>query len=325
MACARADLRLARWQGGYIMQNIILIGAPIDAGQRNLGCVMGPAAYRVAGLAQAVTDLGHNLQDWGDLAIADQPPQPCDNPHVHHLAEVMAWSALLADKTETALTKGGIPVVLGGDHSVALGSVAGAARFAATMGRPLFLLWLDAHSDFHTVQTTTSGNLHGTPVAYIAGRAGFDPMPPFPAPVPPDHICLFGIRSVDPAEHAALLRADIAINDMRVLDERGVIAPLAEFLARVRAANGMLHVSLDVDFLDPAIAPAVGTTVPGGATFREAHLVMELLHESGLVTSLDLVELNPFLDERGRTAKLMVDLLGSLMGRKVFDRVTRSY
>jgi len=218
-----------------------------------------------------------------------------------------------------------VPIILGGDHSLALGSVSGAAAFAARVQRPLYLLWLDAHSDFHTVETTTSGNLHGTPVAYIAGRAGFAPFPAFPAPIPPDHICLYGIRSVDPAEHAALLRHDIAINDMRVLDERGVVAPLAEFLARVKADNGMLHVSLDVDFLDPTIAPAVGTTVPGGATFREAHLVMELLHESGLVTSLDLVELNPFLDERGRTATLMVDLVGSLMGRKVFDRETRSY
>jgi arginase len=259
------------------------------------------------------------------LAIAPLEAAKCDNPAVHHLAEVMSWGALVAHHTEKALDMGGLPILLGGDHSLALGSVAGAARHALSARRPLFLLWLDAHSDFHTIASTTSGNLHGTPVAYIAGRAGFDPMPPFPAPVPADQICLFGIRSVDPAEHAALLHADIAINDMRVLDERGVIAPLAEFLARVRSAGGMLHVSLDVDFLDPAIAPAVGTTVPGGATFREAHLVMELLHESGLVTSLDLVELNPFLDERGRTAKLMVDLVGSLMGRKVFDRVTRSY
>ena len=202
---------------------------------------------------------------------------------------------------------------------------AGAAAFANRQGRPLFLLWLDAHSDFHTPLTTTSGNLHGTPVSYIAGRDGFDAFPPFPMQVPADHICLYGIRSVDPAEHAALLRHDIAINDMRVLDEQGVVAPLRAFLAQVRALGGMLHVSLDVDFLDPSIAPAVGTTVPGGTTFREAHLVMELLHESALVTSLDLVELNPFLDERGRTAKLMVDLVGSLMGRKVFDRPTRSF
>jgi arginase len=208
---------------------------------------------------------------------------------------------------------------------LALGTVAAAASHAKRQGRPLFLLWLDAHSDFHTVMTTTSGNLHGTPVAYISGRAGFEPFPPFPAPIPADRICLYGIRSVDPAEHAALLKADIAINDMRVLDEQGIVAPLRTFLNKVRDAGGMLHVSLDVDFLDPSIAPAVGTTVPGGTTFREAHLVMELLHESGLVTSLDLVELNPFLDERGRTAKLMVELVGSMMGRKVFDRPTRSF
>ncbi|MGL5008879.1 MAG: arginase family protein, partial [Paracoccaceae bacterium] len=134
----------------------------------------------------------------------------------------------------------------------------------------------------------------------------------------------FGIRSVDTAEHAALLRHDIAINDMRVLDEQGIVAPLRSFLNHVRANGGLLHVSLDVDFMDPAVAPAVGTTVPGGTTLREAHLVMEVLHESGLVTSLDLVELNPFLDERGRTARVMVDLVASLMGRKVFDRMTRS-
>lgn len=307
------------------MTNSILIGAPIDDGQRNLGCIMGPAAYRVAGLARAIAELGHSVNDWGDLALGDLPVAQCDNPAVHHLPQVLAWTDMLRGRVDAALATGAMPIIMGGDHSLALGSVAGAAQFAARVQRPLFLLWLDAHSDFHTVETTTSGNLHGTPVAYIAGRAGFAPFPAFPAPIPPDHICLYGIRSVDPAEHAALLRHDIAINDMRVLDERGVVAPLAEFLSRVRAADGMLHVSLDVDFLDPTIAPAVGTTVPGGATFREAHLVMELLHESGLVTSLDLVELNPFLDERGRTAKLMVDLVGSLMGRKVFDRVTRSY
>ncbi len=307
------------------MPNCILIGAPIDDGQRRPGCVMGPAAYRVAGLAGAIAELGHGLQDWGDVALPELQDVTCANPAVHSLAQVMGWTEVLADRVEDALVQGGMPIILGGDHSLALGSVAGAARHAQRQGRPLFLLWLDAHSDFHTVETTTSGNLHGTPVAYIAGRAGFAPFPPFPAPIPADQICLYGIRSVDPAEHAALLKADIAINDMRVLDEHGIVAPLRAFLTKVQAAGGMLHVSLDVDFLDPSIAPAVGTTVPGGTTFREAHLVMELLHESGLVTSLDLVELNPFLDERSRTAKLMVDLVGSLMGRKVFDRPTRSF
>ena len=243
---------------------------------------------------------------------------------MHSLAETVGWTETLMDRVDDALSQGGFPIIMGGDHSLALGSAAGAAAFAARQGRPLYLLWLDAHSDFHTPLTTTSGNLHGTPVAYIAGRPGFDAFPRFPAPIPADHICLYGIRSVDPAEHAALLKADIAINDMRVLDERGIVAPLREFLDKARGEGAMLHVSLDVDFLDPAIAPAVGTTVPGGTTFREAHLVMELLHESGLVTSLDLVELNPFLDDRGMTARLMVDLVGSLMGKKVFDRPTRS-
>jgi arginase len=307
------------------MPNTILIGAPIDEGQRRAGCVMGPTAYRVAGIATSIRELGHVVSDWGDVALPELQDAKCANPAVHSLPQVLGWTEVLANRVEAALSEGGMPIIMGGDHSLALGSVAGAAKFAEAQDRPLFLLWLDAHSDFHTPMTTTSGNLHGTPVAYIAGRDGFDAFPAFPKVIPAEQICLYGIRSVDPAEHAALLEHDIAINDMRVLDERGVVAPLREFLDQVRAANGMLHVSLDVDFLDPSIAPAVGTTVPGGATFREAHLVMELLHESALVTSLDLVELNPFLDERGRTAKLMVELVGSLMGRKVFDRPTRSF
>lgn len=306
------------------MSRIILIGAPVDSGQRRPGCLMGPAAYRVAGIAREIASERHEVEDRGDVALRALPGVSCANPAVDQLPETVAWTEALRNAVEAALAQGGVPVVMGGDHSLALGTAAGAARFAAAEGRPLFLLWLDAHSDFHTPLTTTSGNLHGTPLAYINGRDGFDAFPPFPAPVPAERICMFGIRSVDPEEQAAMQERDIQINDMRVIDERGITAPLREFLAAVRAADGMLHVSLDVDFLDPAIAPAVGTTVPGGATFREAHLVMELLHESGLVTSLDLVELNPFLDDRGMTARLMVDLVGSLMGKKVFDRPTRA-
>ncbi len=302
----------------------ILIGAPLDAGQKTPGCIMGPAAYRTAGIARAITDLGHQVHDLGDVAPGPLPRATSDNPAVHSLAEVVAWTEALAQAGRKAVGMG-MPIFMGGDHSLSLGSVAGMAAHASHEGRPLFVLWVDAHSDFHTPRTTQTGNLHGTPVAYLAGLEGFDAFPPFPAPLPAENICLFGIRSVDPAEHAALLAHDIAINDMRVLDEFGVVVPLRAFLERVDRESGMLHVSLDVDFLDPSVAPAVGTTVPGGATFREAHLVMELLHESGLVTSLDLVELNPFLDERGRTARLMVDLVASLMGRKVFDRPTRVF
>ena len=305
-------------------QTCILIGAPVDSGQKRPGCLMGPAAYRVAGLAEALTGLGHQVIDRGDVVPVAHPPMPHPNPAVHHLAETVGWTEALAQAGQAAAAEG-FPIFLGGDHSLSLGTVAGVAAQAQAVGRPLFLLWLDAHTDFHTPDTTQSGSLHGTPVAYIAGRPGFDAFPPFPAPVAHHRICMLGIRSVDDAEETALIPAEIEIADMRVLDERGIGAPLREFLAKVRAENGMLHVSLDVDFLDPSIAPAVGTTVPGGTTFREAHLVMELLHESGLVTSLDLVELNPFLDERGRTAELMVDLVASLMGRKVFDRPTRLF
>ena len=306
------------------MTHCILIGAPVDAGQRVPGCMMGPAAYRVAGLGKVLESLGHSVEDRGDVALPPLGNETHPNAAIHDLPEMIGWTKSLREAAETAMPDG-MPIFMGGDHSLALGTVAGVAAHAQAAGRPLFVIWLDAHSDFHTPMTTTSGNLHGTPMAYAAGRDGFAPFPPFPAPVPAENICMFGIRSVDPAEHAGLEETEITVNDMRVLDERGIVVPLMEFLDRVRAANGMLHVSLDVDFLDPAIAPAVGTTVPGGATFREAHLVCEILHESGLVTSLDLVELNPFLDERGRTAKLMVDLVGSMMGQKVFDRRTRSF
>lgn len=305
------------------MTHCILIGAPVDSGQQRPGCLMGPAAYRVARIAEVLAALGHTVEDRGDVVPGAAGGEICPNPAVHSLPETLAWTRALADASGRAMAEG-LPIFLGGDHSLSLGSIHGVAAHAAAVGRPLFVLWLDAHSDIHSLSSTESGNLHGTPLAYLAGRPGFDPFPAFPAPVPEENICLFGIRSVDPAEHAALERSEITVNDMRVLDERGFAAPMREFLNRVQAAGGMLHVSLDVDFLDPSVAPAVGTTVPGGATFREAHLVCELIHESGLMCSLDLVELNPFLDERGRTARMMVDLVGSLMGRKVFDRPTRA-
>jgi hypothetical protein len=180
--------------------------------------------------------------------------------------------------------------------------------------------------DFHTLDTTASGNLHGVPLAYASGRPGFAGFyPDLHTPVEPSRICAIGLRSVDPAERRALNEAGVTVHDMRAIDEHGIGKLLRAFLKRVSDENGLLHVSFDVDFLDPSIAPAVGTTVPGGATFREAHLVMEMLSDSGLVTSLDLVELNPFLDERGRTAILMVDLTASLMGRRIMDRPTRSH
>jgi len=305
------------------LKTCLLVGAPVDSGKRRPGCLMGPDALRVAGLAQAVRGLGHAVRDLGNVAPAAL--RTVDGPdHVYALAETVAWTEALIPAARDAMAEG-LPIFMGGDHSLSLGSVAGVAAYAAKQGRPQFVLWLDAHSDFHTPQSTNSGHLHGTPVGYVTGRAGFEAFPALPAPVPEGNICLFGIRSVDLPEREELEQRRLTIHDMRSIDENGVASPLRGFLDRVRAANGLLHVSLDVDFLDPAIAPAVGTTVPGGATFREAHLVMEMLYDSGLMSSLDLVELNPFLDERGRTASLMVDLVASGMGRRVFDRPTQSF
>lgn len=301
-----------------------LIGVPLQIGAGQLGCEMGPSALRIAGLKVALEELGHSVTDLGNITPAPFRELTHPNPAVHHLPETVAWTEALIDVAYRESAEA-MPIFLGGDHALSAGTVAGLARRAGEAGRPLFVLWLDAHTDFHTLDTTSSGNLHGTPVAYYTGRSGFDGyFPPLIHPVDPSNICMIGIRSVDPAERAALRDSGITIHDMRSIDEHGMAVLLREFLARVEAANGLLHVSFDVDFLDPAIAPAVGTTVPGGATFREAHLVMEMLHDSGLVSSLDLVELNPFLDERGRTATLMVDLTASLMGKCVMDRPTRA-
>ena len=257
----------------------ILIGATVDSGKDRQGCLMGPDAYRVAGLPAALTELGHTTRDLGNLT-PDPVSAPDDLPaHLH----------------------------------------------AAAQSRPQFVLWLDAHSDFHTPQSSASGNLHGTPLAYITGNTGFTGFPKLANPIPEENICILGLRSVDGPERDILQRTRIRRHDMREIDETGIAKPLSAFLAHVARANGMLHVSLDVDFLDPGFAPAVGTTVPGGATIREAHLVMEMICDSGLMTSLDLVELNPFLDDRGRTAQVMVDLTASAFGRRVFDRPTQAF
>ena len=288
--------------------------------------MMGPDALRTAGIAETLSDLGHTVEDHGNVDCQKSEVPPHSNSALKNLGQTVGWAMALNEAAYAAANRSDIPIFLGGDHSLSIGTVPGVARASAERGREQFVLWLDAHPDIHTLETTTSGNLHGTPVGYFTGLSGFDGFyPPLQNAVPVENVCMMGIRSVDRSENEMLSAHGSTVHDMRALDEYGVAKPLRDFLAKVKAAGGALHVSLDVDFLEPGIAPAVGTTVPGGATFREAHLIMEMLCDSGLVTSLDLVELNPFLDERGRTAKLMVDLCASLMGRKVLDRPTRSF
>lgn len=300
------------------MNPITLIGLPVATGGAAPGCLMGPDALRTAGLAGTLRALGRSVEDRGNLTPRDGPPVEAGDLPVYHLQGCADWLRTIHAEPVPA----GVTMFLGGDHLMAAGTVPLMAVRAAARGRRLAVLWLDAHSDFHDLRSTTSGNLHGTPAAYFCGRPGFDAFPPPPAAVAPADVCMMGLRSVDPAERARLNEAGIDLVDMRAIDERGVAGPLAAFLDRVAAAGADLHLSLDVDFLDPAVAPAVGTTVPGGATFREAHLIMEMLCDAGLVTSLDLAELNPMLDERGRTARVMVDLVASLFGQRVLDRPT---
>ncbi|WP_136621642.1 MULTISPECIES: arginase [Mesorhizobium] len=302
-----------------------IVGAPVQDGAGRMGCEMGPSALRTAGLAEVLSGLGHAVEDMGSVQAIPVRHVAHGNLALKALPEISAWTYAIAEAAYAA-SEDAMPIFLGGDHSISAGTVSGLARRAAQTGRPLFVLWLDAHPDFHTLDTTASGNLHGVPLAYASGQPGFSGyFPDLPAAVDPKRICTMGLRSVDPPERKALNEAGVTVHDMRAIDEHGIAPLLRAFLARVSDEDGLLHVSLDVDFLDPSIAPGVGTTVPGGATFREAHLVMEMLSDSGLVSSLDLVELNPFLDERGRTATLMVDLTASLMGRRIMDRPTRSH
>ncbi|WP_308917778.1 arginase [Jannaschia sp. LMIT008] len=301
------------------MTDITLLGLPVGEGAGIAGCAMGPAALRTAGLPRALRDLGHAVTDRGDLAPVSIGAPAHPNAAIHDLGACFGW----LDAARAMPRIDGTAVFLGGDHFMAACTVPAMAARAADRGRPLHVLWLDAHSDFHDLGSTDSGNLHGTPAAYATGQSGFDAFPPLGHAVAPEDVLMLGLRSVDAQERTRLGQAGVRVHDMRAVDEDGVAAPVRAFLDRAARAGADVHVSLDVDFLDPAIAPAVGTTVPGGATFREAHLVMELLHESGLVTSLDLAELNPMLDEHGRTARVAVDLAASLFGKTVLDRQTR--
>lgn len=304
---------------------ISLLGVPIEVGASQKGAVMGPAALRTAGLPLLLESLGFKVEDHGDLLLRDlvfrddAPP-----PNTKHYREIQAWIIETSKRAYAMARSGAIPVFLGGDHSLSMGSVNGVARHWHEQGRELFVLWLDAHADYNTPDTTVTGNMHGMSGAFLCGEPGLDDLLAGDprARIAPRQLCLFGLRSVDRLEKELLARRDVWIADMRRIDEFGVAVLIREAIERVRAKNGVLHVSLDVDFLDPAATPGVGTTVPGGATYREAHLVMELLHDCGLVRSLDLVELNPFLDHRGLTARTVVELVGSLFGQQTMDHPT---
>jgi arginase len=304
---------------------IALLGAPVEVGASQRGTLMGPAALRTAGLAAVLESLGFAVEDHGDLSLADLHPGDDVAPdNTKHYREIGAWIRALSARAYGIAHSGAMPIFLGGDHSLSMGSVNGVARHWHEQGRTLFVLWLDAHADYNTPATTITSNMHGMSAAFLCGEPGLDRLlgDEPRASIKPDQLDLFGVRSIDRLERDLVRDRAIAIADMRQIDEFGVAVLIRRVIDRVKAHNGVLHVSFDVDFLDPEVAPGVGTTVPGGATYREAHLIMELLHDSGLVRSLDIVELNPFLDERGRTARLAVELVSSLFGQQITDRPT---
>ena len=299
---------------------IALIGAPTDIGAGDRGASMGPEALRVAGLAQALRERGLQVRDKGNLSGPLNPwLAPVDG--YRHLDEVVLWNRAVMDAVYASLQAGELQILLGGDHCLGVGSITAVARHCKERGKTLRILWLDAHADFNTHQVTPSGNIHGMPVACLCG-VGPEALTGLGGSSPSIHaadIRQIGIRSVDAGEKKLVSDHGLDIYDMRYIDEVGIKRAMEEALQGIDG-NTHVHVSFDVDFLDPSIAPGVGTTVPGGPNYREAQLVMEMIADAGSLGSIDIVELNPAFDDHNKTAKLAVDLIESLFGKSTLMR-----
>lgn len=301
-------------------QTISLIGVPTDIGAGDRGASMGPEAMRVANLAAKLEKRGRTVIDRGNLQGPINPWLPPVDGY-RHLEQVVVWNTAVYTAVREELKAGHLPIMLGGDHCLAIGSINAVADHCRETGKQLRVLWLDAHSDFNTAAATPTGNIHGMPVACLCGRgpkALIELGGSTPA-ITPDVIRQIGIRSVDYGEKLLVREANVGIYDMRRIDEDGMKRVMEQALDGVDE-NTHLHVSFDVDFLDPGIAPGVGTTVRGGPTYREAQLCMEMISDNGRMASMDLVELNPAFDRRNATAKLAVDLIESLFGKSTLIR-----
>ncbi len=298
----------------------VLIGAPTDVGAGHRGASMGPEALRVAGLKTALEGHGLTVLDIGNLSGPNNPWQPPVDGY-RHLPEVVQWNQAVFDAVHGALAQGRLPILLGGDHCLGLGSVSAVAKHCIETGKKLRVLWLDAHADFNTSELTPSGNVHGMPVACLCGLgpAELTGLGGHTPALQPGQIRQIGIRSVDEGEKRLVHEQGLEVFDMRFIDEHGMRHTMVQALAGLDD-DAHLHVSFDVDFLDPEIAPGVGTTIPGGPTYREAQLCMEMIADSGRLGSLDIVELNPALDVRNKTAVLAVDLVESLFGKSTLMR-----
>ena len=298
---------------------VAIIGAPLDLGQDRRGVDMGPSAVRVANLNGRVARLGYEVDDWGNIPVEQKESWPEGDPAAKYLSQIAAACDALASRVDQALRGGAMPLVLGGDHSVAIGTATGVGRHFRQAGDSVGLIWLDAHADMNTPETSPSGNVHGMPLACIAGMgppelrdlSGYRPK------VDPRNTVIVGLRDVDDMEKPHVRESGVRAFTMRDIDERGLRSVMEEAIRIASDGTAGFHLSLDMDVVDPVHAPGVGTPVRGGITYREAHLAMEMICDSRLMLALEVVEVNPVIDERNRTAELAVELVMSGMGKRI--------
>ncbi|MEZ6017205.1 MAG: arginase [Planctomycetota bacterium] len=300
-------------------QPIALLGVPMDLGGNRRGVDMGPSALRIAGLAERIRALGLTVEDCGNINVVDRGDTAASDPSARYLDAIVETCGALAERVREMLGSGRFPLVMGGDHSIAAGTVAGVAAHHAARGQSIGLIWFDAHADMNTPRTSESGNVHGMPLAAIigdgpaglTGLAGTTPM------VQPRNVALVGIRSVDALERETVLASGVRCFTMKEIDQRGVRAVMEDALRHACDGTAGFHLSFDVDGTDPGVCPGVGTPVPGGMSYREAHTVCEMVAESGRLVSLEFTEINPILDERNRTALAAVEFALSALGKTV--------
>ena len=291
----------------------------MDLGSGRRGVDMGPSAIRIAGMGARLTELGHMVVDEGDIVIKNIEELKVGNERARYLPEIARAATAVARKVERIIGLKHFPLVLGGDHSIAVGTVSGIAAFAHSQGKKLGLLWIDAHGDINTPESSPSGNIHGMPLAALLGF-GAPELTSVGGPTPkvdPANVALVGIRSLDAGEKKRLKETGVQVHTMSDLDRHGVPSVMKRALTQVTAGTDFVHVSLDLDAVDPSVTPGVGTPVKGGLDYREAHLIMEVIADAGVMTSFEVVEVNPILDERNASAEFAVELVQSAFGKKI--------
>ena len=303
----------------FMIKQVHIIGIPMDLGSGRRGVDMGPSALRIAGIADKLHSLGYTTIDEGDIAVANQETQSVQDNSLKYLPQITEACTSLAIKVKSVLDNGGFPLILGGDHALSIGSIAGIAAHCKEHNKTLGVLWIDAHADMNTPETTPSGNIHGMPLAVSLGFGAIEltsilyPEPKLKA----EHLVLIGPRSIDPGEREFIKRNGITTHTMFSIDKHGIYDITLRALERMRSSVDHLHISFDVDSADPSIAKGVGTPVPGGLSYRETHLIMEMAAESGLVSSFEIAETNPILDNMNESALFASDVLASCMGKRI--------